>query len=282
MHWIRKYFNKKITNENLFLNHLKTTYDFDEVSIIRKDDVNYVDTIEIIARSVLYQESIAASNTIEPDKLNPDIIAKLVNKILSEHEYLIIKLSRNYTMSQAYQYALFSSDINGYNISANYLTDINLFGRFPSFYGYSYGGTLTKNYRFIKNQDKPRLIPCYSIRYPLQKDGLVLNSYYNNGMGYSNGIQANLRDLEIFIEIDEIKYSTNYYVKLFYGSILLKEENIDSMLDYSLFLDEFLFPYNLTKDILKEVGIQLPLQFTPEFVKSMNKDFKIIVDMMKI
>jgi hypothetical protein len=274
MKWLNKYFNKKVTNEDLFLNHLKSTYDFDEACIIKKDNPDFLTIIKIIASSVVDKNNKPLGITT-PD---PSVVEKLIQKIQSECEYSIIKFSRNYTMSKDHHYVLFSTNVNGYSIPFKYLTDINLFGEFPYFNSFEHEKNLKKikNYRFINNN--PRLIPSYSIRIPLKADGRLAN--YTDF--FYTGSDSCYRDVEVIIDVHELDDQTHYCIQLFYGITLLKEGTVSDLLNFSLFLDDFLFPYNLTENIINEVGIPLPLEFTPEFVKYMNKDFKLTIDMLKI
>lgn len=277
MKWLTKYFNKKVNNEDLFLNHLKSTYDFDEVCIIKKDDAEFLKIIRIIATSIIIRDN----RPLGISTADPDNIQELTNQIISECDYSIIKMSRHYTMSKSYDYALFSENVTGYSISFKYLTDRNLFSSFPHLdgFGYYYKELIKiSNYKFTNNQQPTCLRPSYSIRFPLLKNGM-LDDYKRP---YYVRLETGHRDLEVTVDIYDDDNKTNYCAKLFYGNTLLKEENYISMYEYTLFLDEFLFPYNLTEAIINEVGIQLPLSFTPEFVKSMNKDFKLTIDMLKI
>lgn len=277
MKWLTKYFNKKVNNEDLFLNHLKSTYDFDEACIIKKNNADFLEILGIIATSIIIRDN----RPLGISTVDPDGVQALTNKILSECDYSIIKMSRNYTMSKSHHYALFSENVTGYSISFKYLTDRNLFSSFPGLdgFGYYYKELIKiSNYKFTNNQQPICLTPSYSIRFPLLKNGM-LDDYKRD---YYVRLETGCRDLEVTVDIYDDNNKSNYCAKLFYGNTLLKEETYNKINDYTLFLDNFLFPYNLTQELIDELSIQLPLQLTPEFVKLMNKDFKLTIDMLKI
>lgn len=277
MNWLTKYFNKKVTAEDIFLSYLKSTYDFDDACIIKKNDADFLKIIGIIATSIIIRDN----RPLGISTVDPDSVQALTNKILSECDYSIIKMSRNYTMSKSHEYALFSENVTGYSISFKYLTDRNLFSSFPHLdgFGYYYKELIKiSNYKFTNNQQPICLTPSYSIRFPLLKNGM-LDNYKRH---YYVRLETGCRDLEVTVDIYDDNNKTNYCAKLFYGNTLLKEETYNKINDYTSFLDDFLFPYNLTQELIDELSIQLPLQLTPEFVKLMNKDFKITIDMLKI
>lgn len=277
MNWLTKYFNKKITAEDVFLSYLKSTYDFDEACIIKKNDADFLKIIGVIATSIIIRDN----RPLGISTVDPDNVQQLTNKILSECDYSIIKMSRNYSMSKSYEYALFSENVTGYSISFKYLTDRNLFSSFPHLdgFGYYYKELIKiSNYKFTNNQQPTCLTPSYSIRFPLLTNGM-LDDYKRH---YYVRLETGCRDLEVTVDIYDDNNKTNYCAKLFYGNTLLKEEIHNNINDYILFLDDFLFPYNLTQELVDELSIQLPLQLTPEFVKLMNKDFKLTIDMLKI
>lgn len=217
-------------------------------------------------------------------QIDPTLIEKHINEINSSGEYSIIKFSRKYMMTTCYNYAILSKNLQSYTIPFKYITDRSLFSNFPPLKGFEYrfidNLIRVKSYRCLNISNHIRIIPSYSIRFPL-KDSGILESYKD---GYTLRILKTTcsRDLEIIIDIETIDKVVNYSVKLFYGTLLLKEKNVLEIPDLETFFDDFLFPYNMKYELINELGMTLPFQFTPEFLKSMDDDFKLTVDMLKI
>lgn len=278
--WLTKYFNKKQSEEDLLINHIKDNYDFDEVILIKKKDPDFLLSLNLLASTIL--ENKQASLGIS--QIDPTLIEKHINEINSSGEYSIIKFSRKYMMTTSYNYAILSKNLQSYTIPFKYITDRYLFSTFPTLKGFEYrfmdNLIRTKSYRCLNINNIIRIIPSYSIRFPL-KDSGILESY-KDGYTLRNLKTICSRDLEIIIDIETINKTINHSVKLFYGMIILKEKNVLEIPDLEAFFDDFLFPYNMKYELINELGISLPLQFTPEFLKSMDDDFKLTVDMLKI
>ena len=278
--WLTKYFNKKQSEEDLLINHIKDNYDFDEVILIKKKDPDFLLSLNLLASTIL--ENKQASLGIS--QIDPTLIEKHINEINSSGEYSIIKFSRKYMMTTSYNYAILSKNLQSYTIPFKYITDQYLFSTFPTLKGFEYrfmdNLIRSKSYRCLNINNIIRIIPSYSIRFPL-KDSGILESY-KDGYTLRNLKTTCSRDLEIIIDIETINKTINHSVKLFYGMIILKEKNVLEIPDLEAFFDDFLFPYNMKYELINELGISLPLQFTPEFLKSMDDDFKLTVDMLKI
>jgi len=278
--WLTKYFNKKQSEEDFLINHIKDNYDFDEVILIEKKDPDFLLSLNLLASTIL--ENKQASLGIS--QIDPTLIEKLINEINSSGEYAIIKFSRKYMMTTSYNYAILSKNLQSYTIPFKYITDIYLFSKFPSLKGFDYrfieNLVRVKSYRCLKVSNEISIVPSYSIRFPLNASGFLEN--YKTGFTLRTLKSTCSRDLEIIIDIETINESINHSVKLFYGAILLKEKKFSDMPELPAFLDDFLFPYNMKYELINELGITLPFKFTPEFLKSMDDDFKLTVDMLKI
>lgn len=278
--WITKFFNKKQSEEDLLINHIKDNYDFDEVILIKKKDPDFLLSLNLLASTIL--ENKQASLGIS--QIDPTLIEKHINEINSSGEYSIIKFSRKYMMTTSYNYAILSKNLQSYTIPFKYITDQYLFSTFPTLKGFEYrfmdNLIRSKSYRCLNINNIIRIIPSYSIRFPL-KDSGILESY-KDGYTLRNLKTTCSRDLEIIIDIETINKTINHSVKLFYGMIILKEKNVLEIPDFEDFFDDFLFPYNMKYELINELGISLPFKFTSEFLKSMDDDFKLTVDMLKI
>lgn len=278
--WLTKYFNKKQSEEDLLISHIKNNYDFDEVILIEKKDPDFLLSLNLLASTIL--ENKQASLGIS--QIDPTLIEKHINEINSSGEYSIIKFSRKYMMTTSYNYAILSKNLQSYTIPFKYITDQYLFSNFPALKGFEYrlmdNLIRSKSYRYLNINNIIRIIPSYSIRFPLKDSGILEN--YKTGHTLRNLKSTCSRDLEIIIDIETINDSINHSVKLFYGTILLKEKQLSDIPELLSFLDDFLFPYNMKYELINELGISLPLQFTPEFLKSMDDNFKLTVDMLKI
>jgi hypothetical protein len=278
--WLTKYFNKKQNKENSLINHIKDNYDFDEVFLIKETDECFSLSINLLAASIIERNN----SSMGVVTVDPVHIEKLVNQIKSEGDCLIIKFSRRYVMSTAYYYAVLLNNSEGYTIPSRYITDPRLFSTFPSLRGFDYKFIENlikfKSYRYVKTNNHINIIPSYSIRFPVKPTGLLEN--FRDSYSLRNLQSTCSRDLEVIVDIETIDKIVNYSVKLFYGNLLLKEKNVLEIPDLEAFFDDFLFPYNMKYELINELGISLPLQFTPEFLKSMDDDFKLTVDMLKI
>lgn len=85
MKWLTKYFNKKVNNEDLFLNHLKSTYDFDEVCIIKKMMLIFLKSLELLQLQLLF---------VTTDLLvyQPSILTAFNNLLTRSYQSVIILL----------------------------------------------------------------------------------------------------------------------------------------------------------------------------------------------
>lgn len=278
--WLTKYFNKKQTKDELLINHIKISYDFDEVVLIKETDEGFSLSINLLAATIIERNN----SSMGVATVDPVQIEKLVNQIKSEGDCLILKFSRRYVMSTAYYYAVLLNHSEGYTIPSRYITDPRLFSAFPSLKGFDYKFVENlikfKSYRCIHINNNINIIPSYSIRFPMSSLGLLVN--FRDSYSLRNLKSTCSRDLEIIIDIETIDKDLNYSVKLFYGTLLLKEKNVLEIPDLETFFDDFLFPYNMKYDLINELGMTLPFQLTPEFLKSMDDDFKLTVDMLKI
>lgn len=278
--WLTKYFNKKQSEEDLLINHIRDNYDFDEVVLIEKKDPDFLLSLNLLASTILEK----GQATLGIFQVDPVLIEKLINEINSAGEYSIIKFSRKYVMSTSYYYAVLSKNLQGYTIPFAYITDKNLFHVFPEIPAlrYNYFDNLVKfkSYRILNNDNVMSIIPSYSIRFPLKDNGQI--EYFEDTYRIHDKKETCSRDLEVIIDIENVDETISHSFKLMYGLLVLKEKNISIIPSLQDFISDFLFPYNMKYELIVELGMTLPFQFTPEFLKSMDDDFKLTVDMLKI
>lgn len=278
MKWISQYFNKN--EEELFLNHIKKFYDFDEAVLIYKENRLFENMVNLATFSIINKDNASSSNYSSMMAQNPDGIKKLINAFEVEGDYSILKLSRQYISSSVSYYAIVFKNNTGFYIPNRYVSNEEVFGVFPRFNSMksSFDGRVIVRHSYVFNKVLTKeIIPCYTFRIPIKHDGTIIDYRYNMNNMYDK--TEFKREVEVVVAIDK---KNEYTIYLLYGSVVLKKEIHSKIEDFILFLDDFLFPYNLTKEIISSIEIQLPFEFTPEFLKSINKDLKLTVDMLKI
>lgn len=278
MKWLSRYFNKN--EEELFLNHIKKTYDFDEAILIRKENRLFESMVNIATFSIISKDNETSTNYSSMMAQTPDSIKKLINTFEAEGDYSILKLSRQYMSSCVSYYAMVFKNNTGYYIPNRYISNPEVFGSFPRFNAMktAFDGRVSIRHSYVFNKLlNNELIPSYSFRIPITPDGTLIGYHYDSQKIYEK-VEFR-REAEVLVSINN---KNEYKISLLYGSIVLKEEVHLTIEDFILFLDDFLFPYNLTKEIINTIELQLPFEFTAEFLKTINKDLKVTVDMLKI
>lgn len=278
MKWFSQYFSKN--EEELFLNHIKKVYDFDEAILTHKENRQFESMVNIATFSIISKDNESSTNYSSMMAQTPDSIKKLINTFEVEGDYSILKLSRQYMSSSVSYYAIVFKNNTGYYIPNRYISNPEVFGDFPRFNAMksSFDGRVNIRHSYVFNHIMNKeIIPCYTFRIPITPDGTVIDYRYDIHKIYEK-VEFR-REAEVVVAINK---KNEYTISLLYGSQVLKEEFHEKIEDFILFLDDFLFPYNLTKDIISAIELKLPFEFTPEFLKSINKDLKLTVDMLKI
>lgn len=279
MNWLTKYFCKQ-SNEDLLLDHIKKQYDFDEAIIIKKDSEDFSFFVNLVAVAVLEKHNSDYGFGVEPERLE-----KLFNQINTELDFFIVKMTRSYMMSSSHEYALCFKTHNGYTMPTNYFSDTKLFGSFPILYDFD-----SDSFRYVRKMqsyqcliidNEIQFIPSYSFRLPLKMNSL-LEDKNTVSYNFQKNKDSCSRDLEVVVEITTIDKNPQYLIKLFYGHNLLKQEALNQLPDLALFLNDFLFPYNMTEEEVSALGLSLPFEFSPDFLNSMNSDLKVTLEMLKI
>lgn len=279
MNWLTKYFCKQ-SNEDLLLSHIKKQYDFDNAIAIKKDSADFSFFVNLAAGAILEKRNSEHGFGVEPAQLE-----KLVNQINTELDFFIVKMTRNYMMSVSHEYALCFKTNSGYTMPTKYFSDYKLFGSFPILNefeddSYRYVRKM-QSYQCVIIDNEIQFIPSYSFRLPLKLNSLLEDEskiVYN----FQNNKESCTRDLEVIVEITTIDKNPQYLIKLFYGHNLLKQEALNQLPDLALFLNDFLFPYNMTEEEVSALGLSLPFEFSPDFLNSMNSDLKVTLEMLKI
>jgi len=284
MEWLTKYFNKPkqiSDDDSVLLNHIKERYDFDEVIAIKKDNIDFSSVLVNVVSSIIRKnDGLSPSNFVDTE-----LLTKGINQISGGPDYFIVKMTRNYMMSKSYEYALFLKHEHGYTAPFNYLSHHKLFGEFPEFEAFNNGFfdflERSKDYYCVLNGNQIDFKPSYSFKFPIQQNSLLL-SYDIFSSNLHKNKQNCSRDLEVIVEVNNVDKIINYTVKLFYKNTLLRQENNQKFVNFNEYLDNFLFPYNLKYELICEIGLSMPFEFTPEFLARMNPDVKTTVDMINI
>lgn len=154
-------------------------------------------------------------------------------------------------------------------------------GLYSNLYDYNVRGrskklskaSFSQSYLFVKGQLK-----CFSrLGYGIESKFPMIGT----------NIEHNNRSLEVIIE----EYNSEFLFKMYYNRKLLKTEKAnvnlnlkDDELSEQIFnlAYEFTFPFNLDESDYKELGVQEKPQFTEEFVSMMNKEYRNLIEMIKI